>query len=214
MTEEDRHRSVSRARRQMRHKLVMMDADRMFTFTRRGGFETREVALGVFDKWYRRYSKVSGSFQAVVVLEEHLGGGENHGRFHLHVALNRFHPLKVMLYHWHRALGAKTLMRLEESPGGIDAGKADRRKKGPRAIYRYMAKYLAKGWETQPKGTKRYTSRGKIDPPETTVYYLPAGPAGFYQAVRFARAVVGQKFLSHGHFRSPDGEEWVFFSTW
>lgn len=154
----------------------MMRADRMLTLTARNGFKTRADALSAWDSFRRRCVKIWPKFTAVMVPELHTGGGPNFGTYHIHVALNAFYSANILRHCWHKSLGAPGLMRGSEAPGNIDI------RTGPKggvfrreALARYLSKYLSKGEEQQEINSKRYSSCGKIEPPEVVTYYLPLG---------------------------------------
>lgn len=224
MEPEDLERSTARARRKMRLKLSMMRADRMFTFTKRGGFETPEEAYGAFAKFIRLYSRhpaLKGKkLQVVAVPEVHTGKrgvrGANYGKFHIHVAMHGFHKFEHMRLYWHRALGEKFERTGEDSPGNINLppDKGGRRQAaGFKGVYRYMAKYISKGFDSGRVGAKRYWSFGHIAEPVVEVHRLPVGDSWLPVAKRFLDDITGARFVSHHYTHADDNTERIFFST-
>jgi hypothetical protein len=205
----DLSRSVARARKNMRHKLLLMRADRIFTFTKRGGFERAEL-WGVWERFLRQVRRSWPEFQAVAVPELHTGGGENSGRYHLHVALNQFYNVSVMRLYWHRALGAAGILRGGESPGNVQASR--HHASSVVRLARYLAKYLSKGQGDQVAGTKRYSTCGNIPEALKRTVYLPAGPAAVVVWRRLVREFCGGEPKSHYLF-DLNGERGIWFSS-
>lgn len=209
MAPEDLERSVQRARRNLRYSLMMMRADRIFTFTKRGGFERGEL-WATWERFVRQVRKVWPQFQAVAVPELHAGGGENDGTYHLHVALNRFYSVQVMRFMWHRALGAPGILRGADSPGNVQA--SARPAASVVKLARYLAKYLSKGEGEQAVGAKRYSTCGRIPPPERRVVYLPAGGASCLVWRRIVLEFFGSEPKSH-HLFNLGGDPGIWFAS-
>jgi hypothetical protein len=174
MDDDDLRRSTYRAKKNLRHKILMMRADRMLTLTVRNGFKTQADAMKAWDSFRRRCMKSWPKFSAVMVTELHTGAGPNFGTFHIHVALNAFYSVNMLRHFWHKSLGAPGLMRGVEAPGNVDI------RTGPKggvfrreALARYLSKYLSKGMEHQQINSKRYSSCGAIPDPVVVKYYLP-----------------------------------------
>lgn len=212
MSDEDRVRSLVRARRNLRHKTMMMRADRMLTLTKRGGFEDVRDLYVAWDRFRRSCAKAWPGFRAVVVPELHLGGDDNHGTYHMHVALDRFYNVNLMRYFWHKALGADRVMRGDESPGNIDIRRG---KKGPQMqrakLARYLAKYIGKGMEGQNMNAKRFTTCGHIPEPEKVKFFVPCGDDVLFRVQRTLEGLTGSRM--RGCFRVPDTVEMAYVMT-
>lgn len=209
MTEEDRRRSFFRAKRELRWRLLSMQADRLLTLTTRGPVP-RGLLLEAWEKLRRRLLRLWPDFQAVVVPERHNGQGANHGGWHLHVALNKFRNVSVLRYEWHKALRAVGHDPWEGTPGNVDIQKAQFRH--PAKLARYLSKYLAKGEADQVVGSKRFTSCGEIAPPKKSHEVFPAG-FGLAPAVQWVRQVHGKRWRFFFHFFNQAGDECLWLST-
>jgi hypothetical protein len=165
-TDEER-RSVngSRARATVRRRAWGLDADRLVTLTRRGGFATRAECWEALQKWRRLCKSFSWWRDYIAVLEVHRGGGENDGKFHIHLGLRGFAPIRIAEKLWYKALGGTGNEVGSETPGNIDLGK---QRDGNRVVPRgriawYLAKYVAKDFGadgTIRRGERAFSSSG------------------------------------------------------
>ena len=172
MDYEDLTRSETRAKKEMRRKVLMMKADRMLTLTTRGCIEDRKEFWKIVDRFRRLVQKHYGKdeFQAIVVLEL-----QKRGAYHAHIALNKYYSVEVLRGYWTKAISGKMWHKGcgWESPGNVDM---TRRRKGfwnRHKIAGYMAKYMKKEFESNPINSKRYTSWGKIERPARMTIYFP-----------------------------------------
>ncbi len=204
MNPEQLQRSVSRAKRNIRHRIIMMGADRMLTLTKRGGFPDLDSMWKAWGAFARRMKRSNPDFQAVAVPELH-----KNGTYHMHVALNRFYNVNVMRFHWHRTLGAEKILRGEESPGNLDI----RKRQFPRGrLGRYLSKYMTKEIAYQQAGRKRFASTGDIQKPRLIRWYLPLGDVSWLLARKFIEHEVGKRIVTASQVNSAIDETW-FFAT-
>jgi hypothetical protein len=201
MSHDDLRRSIIRARKQMRHKLLMMRADRMLTLTYRENITDVEMAykhLAKFEKSCRRYWK---GFTFVAVLEY-----QKRGAIHFHLALNTFYHVAILRKFWHRAIGS--------TDGNVDMTSPRKGGKWNRVkIARYMAKYMGKSVDLQEVGRKRYTSSRGIPAPDTSRYYIALGPDTFRQIFRLIQEKTGRPVKAWGQVEDAIYPTW-FISTY
>ena len=169
-------RSSYRARRGLRHRLLMMGADRMFTFTARGGLADRDAAWAVWKRFERLMRRrFRGRWRCVAVPELHKGGGPNDGTYHLHVAVQGFWDVTIMRRYWHMALGAAGEQRGVDSPGSVDIayrrvpGAGGRLSWAPDQVARYLGKYLSKQGDERGLWRKRYAAAGGFAQPVVSI---------------------------------------------
>jgi hypothetical protein len=160
-------RSVNgaRARATVRRRAWGLDADRLVTLTKRGGFATRDECWQALQRWRRLCKPFSWWKSYIAVLEVHRGGGANDGKFHIHLGLRGYAPIGIALRLWYRALGGKGDEQGTETPGGIDLGvKRNRNRTIPRGrIAWYLSKYVAKDFGsdgTIRSGQRAFSSAG------------------------------------------------------
>ncbi len=155
----------ARARATVRRRAWGLDADRLVTLTRRGGFASRDECWAALQRWRRLCKPFSWWKSYIAVLELHRGGGVNDGTYHIHLGLRGFAPMGIALRLWYRALGGTGNEQGSESPGGIDLGEGRNRGRAqPRGgIAWYLAKYVAKDFGadgTIARGQRAFSSAG------------------------------------------------------
>lgn len=187
----------ARARAAVRRRVWGLNADRLVTLTRRGGFSTRAECWAALQRWRRLCKVFSWWRDYVAVLELHMGGGPNDGKWHIHLALRGFAPLGIALRLWYRALGGTGYESGADTPGGIDLGtrKAGARPRPRGRIAWYLAKYVAKDFGADGSlrsGERAFSSAGCVRGIQVKRWCLPIGSGGAPIAllVRGLRAVV------------------------
>ena len=158
-----REGSVQRSRVELRRRCLALGADHMWTFTRRGRFESREDALAAFARFERLYGRVLGPY--VAVIEPHQVGG-----FHIHVAVRGFKPVHAVRSCWSRALGGTGLERGADTLGNVDV--SDRRGRSVRATASYLAKYLGKCVDVA-SGRKLFSASKGLTPSSVRRFVVP-----------------------------------------
>jgi hypothetical protein len=199
MDPEHLKRSIIRAKKEMRHKLLMMQSDRMLTLTYRDNVTDLNLAynhLAKFEKYCRRYWR---EFPFVAVPEF-----QKRGAVHFHIALNRFYHVGILRAFWHKAIGSKDGNIHITSP--TTGGQWNRVK-----IARYMAKYMAKAVDQQEIGRKRYSSSRGIPEPKKTVLFITPGPNTFRLIFSAIEAYTGAKIRHWSEI--PDSIRQTWFIT-
>ena len=181
MIPEQLEMSIQRAKRTIRHKAMMLGADRLVTFTTRFKLTNREKANIAWAKFIKLVGKEFDSFDFIAVQEEH-----KTGHIHIHVLLNKYYPVNTLRKLWHIALGAKKEMKGEESPGNVNIRKhasyiqgSGQSVKQIATMARYLAKYIDKGIDSSELNKKRYSSSRGIPKPIVKTYFLPLGDNTF-----------------------------------
>lgn len=162
---ERRAANGARSRATVRRRCWGLNADRLVTLTKRGGFATRVECWDALQRWRRLCKPFSWWKDYVAVLELHTGGGPNDGKFHIHLGLRGFAPIGLALRLWYRALGGSGYEQGSDTPGGIDLGTGrGRNRPQPRGrIAWYLAKYVAKDFGadgTLQCGQRAFSSAG------------------------------------------------------
>jgi len=160
--------SQQRSKKNVRLKIKEMGCDRLLTLTRR---ENKETEFWTVQQWadawdnFRRLCKKYGyEFQYVAVLERHKSGA-----LHLHAAIDRHIPVKIIRGLWYSCVGGK-------GQGNIDISfKQDLTVHQRRAgCAKYVSKYITKQSGHVEFNKKRYwSSKCKLMPPVR--YILRAG---------------------------------------
>ena len=175
--EETIQAAVRRARRTIREKCLSIEADHMFTLTTRANVQNIDLFYGWFVKWIRRLRDNGIVFPYIAVAEL-----QKRGAIHIHLATNRFLPVKVLHYHWNKII--------ENTDGNVDAkyftGTRTRHrtyKWQPEKLAYYIAKYIGK--ETVAEfGRKRYRTSLNIKVAKQQ-YFTGFGLSSFYLAKIF-----------------------------
>ena len=164
LSPESIERSNRRAKRDLRHKILMLEADRLLTLTIRDNITDRDIAYQYLRKWTRMIKRVMPSFQWVAVLEF-----QKRGAFHWHLAIRGHRNVNVLRFYWWKVVG--------EGMGNVDITKPRRGtgqwKRSKLAFY--LAKYIGKDIDHQLANTKRYSSSQGIAKPDRTTYYMALG---------------------------------------
>jgi hypothetical protein len=165
--------AVRRSRRNLKWKVLMLRADRLWTLTTRGGISTREESWRLWGEFERYCSRRFVGFKSIVVHERHKSGA-----WHIHFLTNRFFDVNSMRLWWHRILTSTYVdsdgvvrpnpdriqapIRGEGSPGNVHV---DRQCAGVK-LAAYLGKYLGKGFVAEPgKRTKQFAcSKGIAEP--------------------------------------------------
>ena len=188
MKDRDRERSAARARRDMRHKTMMMKADRMLTLTVRDNIEDRSRFLKYIDKFRRRVLRQWKDFRSVVVLEK-----QQRGAYHAHMALKGYYNINLLRYFWREALCGNGKASGEDSPGNVQITSPRKGYWNRSKISRYLSKYMSKESLDLPAGTKRYVSWGKIEKPKKYVFYIAPTMDPFYLIKKITEEMIGKR---------------------
>lgn len=192
MSEENRGRSEARARKEMRHRVMMMKADRLLTLTARADIQDREIFEKAVAKMTRSCRKQWGDkFQYVLVYERHK---ENREGFHCHMALNQYFNVNLLRYFWHRALGwaGKGIAKGSDSPGNVDMTSPRKGFWERHKIAKYLSKYMSKGIQGDINA-KRYMSSQNIAKPRKLTFFVPVCTNPFWFIRDLVQRVTNEK---------------------
>jgi len=194
-------RSISRARKSMRHKAMMMRADRMLTLTYRDMVTDLDLAYSHLATFERLCRKQWGKFDFIAVPEY-----QKRGCLHFHIALNRFYSVGLLRHFWHKAIGSKG--------GNVDMTSPRTGAQWNRVrLCRYLSKYMSKSIGLQCIGRKRFTSSRGIPAPAKSVYFAPVGPDTFRLILRFIESFSGTSVRQFSLVPSTIFQTW-FISTY
>lgn len=202
---ERRAANGARSRATVRRRAWGLNADRLVTLTKRGGFSTRVECWEALQRWRRLCRSFSWWKDYIAVLELHTGGGPNDGKFHIHLGLRGFAPIGLALRMWYRALGGTGHESGSATPGGIDLGtKRDRNRPQPRGrIAWYLAKYVAKDFGADGTircGERAFSSAGCLRGITVNRWVCPVTSGGAPVAA-FVRGLRASVHLRPGELR-------------
>jgi hypothetical protein len=146
--------SLARSRSELRRRNLAAGGDHLWTFTKRGKFDSRDEALAAWAVFERRARRALGAYVAVV--ERHESGG-----YHIHAAVHGFRPVTAFRRLWYRSLGGSGDESGSKTPGSVNV--RDRRARSILATSRYLSKYLTEDGAGVPAGRKLFfTSKGLV----------------------------------------------------
>lgn len=183
-----RLRSAYRAKKEMRHKVMMMGADRMLTLTTRENISDRDKFLKCLDRFRRRCARQWPGFQTVIVLEL-----QERGAYHAHLALNKFYNVNLLRYFWREAICGNGNASGNDSPGNIDMTSPGKGNYNRSKIAHYLSKYMGKEELDLPAGSKRYMTWGKIPAPKKHVFYVSPTFDPFYQIKKLLESITQKR---------------------
>lgn len=161
--------SVTRARSRLRHLARCMQVDHLWTFGKRGKFESLDEAWAVWKEFSRLMGVRFGDRWKYIVVPELHADKES---FHLHAAVHGFFMATTLRSLWQRALGARGDQSGPASLGNVDA--QDKRGLGSaRRVANYIAKYVGKGFESVPACRRLFASSTGVRALEEWTFHLP-----------------------------------------
>ncbi len=158
---QNRARSCRRAKQKVQRSCLTIQADRMATLTTRANITDRQEFFKYFAKWARLVRKqFAGKFQYIACAEK-----QKRGAWHIHLAMDKFYPVKIMQALWERVVG--------RGNGNYDI--SFKHKVSPVKIAKYIAKYIAKDFAKEKDmsaktGRNRYRISQGIQIKEITGY--------------------------------------------
>lgn len=153
-------KSQARAKKQVRHKAMMMNSDRMLTLTYKANMQDLSKAwadLKAFNRIMKKRYKDKWKYIAVPEFQKR-------GAVHFHMAISGYFDVNYVRSIWRSVVGE----------GNIDItspGKIDKNTWNPKRIAQYLAKYISK--TDSVEFNKRRYSSSMIEPPATLTGWLP-----------------------------------------
>lgn len=204
-----------RARARVRHLCRCLGADHLWTFGKRGKFESLDAAWVAWKEFCRlmgvRFKSSDRGWEYVVVPELHADGVT----WHLHAAVHGFWDVRVIRLLWHRALGAPGQLSGADSPGNVDVKLF--RGRSAAATGAYISKYVGKGFGAVASGRRLFASVTGLRPLERCwVHFgVPVSDAEVrLEVVGLLRTVSGVHEWEHFEYGAGASgcmvfEEWV-----
>ena len=166
MTAEVAAKSKARAKRMVKERGLMMQADRILTLTFKDNITDLQEAWRYFTRFSKRMRYVYGDRWKYICVPEF----QERGAVHFHCAVNGYFEVGTVRRIWRG-----------QCPGGqgnIDITSPRNRKSGnktksPKKVVAYISKYITKGDAAAFNG-KRYSTSSNIEPPEVQTGWLPA----------------------------------------
>lgn len=165
--------AIVRARAQLRRRLRCIRADHLYTFTKRGKFESLDAAWLAWKEFLRLMGlRFPGrAWVYVAVPEQHADG-----TWHIHAGVPGFWDIAAVRVVWIRALGgARAATHGPDCPGNVDVKyKGWNGRLGARRLSRYIAKYVGKGFGAVDAGRKLFSSsKGCLSALELERFHFP-----------------------------------------
>jgi hypothetical protein len=156
--------SVSRSRRELCHRARCLQIAFMWTFTKRGKFESPKAAWDAWKRFDRlmllRFPPGSKTPWAYVAVPELHSDKET---WHIHAGVPHFFDVVTLRVLWARALGGQGQERGADTLGNVDA-RDFRKRGGSRAIWAYISGYCGKGFDSALRNKRLYSSSKGIRP--------------------------------------------------
>ena len=154
-------KSQQRAKKTVRHKAMMMNADRMLTLTYRENMTSIDQAWADLKRFSRLMKEEFGDDWQYICVPEF----QKRGAVHFHMAISGFFPVKQVRKHWRKVV----------TEGNIDITSPrkaiDKASWNPKRIASYLGKYLTKTDSVQ--FNKRRFSSTNIPPAPFVTGWLP-----------------------------------------
>lgn len=181
--EENRARSVRRARQKLRWLVKSCAADHMMTLSYRENMQDLSRLKRDWQAFVRLIHARYPSWQFVAVRET-----QDRGALHLHVAVVGRQNIKYLRRCWYIALGASPEATGIDTPGAVNMRGPSKRWGGIGYEWKadklagYMGKYLHKCFDQTEHHSKRYWQSKDIQLPEEQKIWL--GAASFVDAIQ------------------------------
>lgn len=205
MSDADLERSVARSRQNMRHRVLMLRADRLLTLTYRENKANLKACWLDFMRFVRAVKKLLPGFRYVAVPER-----QARGAFHFHLAVRGFYNVNILRYLWRRALCGDGNASGENSPGNIDITSPRRGGSWQRAkLARYLAKYMSKNMASEDMNARRFSSSCSIEQPKVTRLYLPIGDDTYHRCTQIINNIATKGVMRKFEFGAPIPGFWM-----
>lgn len=173
MDETTRDSADARARKLLRHRVMMMRADRLLTLTYRENKTDLKACWRDLQKFVRYMKSSFPDFFYVVVPER-----QDRGAWHFHLAVKGFYNVNLVRYHWRKAICG-------DGKGDVGTINITSPRRGPQwqrgKLSSYLAKYIGKDFGADEQMySRRFASSQSIPAPISHTYFVPYGDASFY----------------------------------
>lgn len=158
-------KSQARARKVVKQKALMMQADRLLTLTFRENLTDIQEAWSVFKYFSKLMRWRYGERFLYITVPEY----QKRGAVHFHLAVKGFYHANTVRRLWHRAVGNRG--------GNIDITNPQNygiKSWNPKRIARYLSKYITKN-DSVEFNKRRYSSSSTLLPPKPRFEWLALG---------------------------------------
>ena len=162
--------SIARSRRLVVHRARSLNPCAMWTFTRRGKFESSADAWAVWARFARLMRLRFGAGWRYVAVPELHGDGET---WHLHVLVDRFYMVETLRVLWQRALGGTGQERGDQTLGNVHVKASRTRRASARRFAAYVSKYVGKGFERSGANRRVFAASVGLRPIAATRWHCP-----------------------------------------
>lgn len=163
--------SIKRSRRILRARCLQLNADKLWTFTKRGKFANQDEVWATFRRFNRLMKKRFGKAWRYVAVPELHSDGET---WHLHVGVKGFFFVEAVRILWQRALGGVGNERGAATLGNVHVKFFKFRRGQQRAcsVAAYIAKYVGKGFSAAEKGRRLVASSEGLQPDRVRKFHM------------------------------------------
>lgn len=218
--EENKIRSVRRAKQKVRWQLKAVQADHLMTLNYRDNMQDDEQLKADFKRFIRLVHYRYPNFRYVAVREQ-----QERGAWHIHLGVRGRQNLTYIRQCWYRALGASYDVSGVDTPGQIDVSGPNKRWGGRRGVVKwktnklagYMTKYLEKGFESGEHHSKRYWATKGLEKPVVRHYWLKAQNLGemLQQTIELAEYCGAKDLTFRDSYQSRLGNMfWISTDRW
>lgn len=156
-SETNQERAARRAKSKMRKLIMSMRADRMLTLTFRDNITDLDKAQKLFVRFIKLVHASYPSWQYVAVPEK-----QKRGAWHFHLAVSGFQDVGFLRAAWRSLVDGNIDVTSSRTRGDKRAASA--------SIAAYLAKYLAKTFESSELNKHRYRASLGIEINSTTIW--------------------------------------------
>ena len=177
MSELDFKRSAARARRELRHRVLSMRADRLLTLTYRENKVDLKDCWQDLGRFNRLMCKKFPGFEYVCAPER-----QQRGAWHFHLSVKGFYNACIVRFLWLSAIRGGAIRGEEgKSAGNVDITAPRTGAQWNTAkLARYLSKYMTKAAHVSALGARRFSSSHLIAKPEKKTFFMILSDSNFY----------------------------------
>ena len=176
MSELNFKRSAARSRRELRHRVLSMRADRMLTLTYRENKVELKDCWQDLGRFNRLMCKRFPGFEYVCAPER-----QQRGAWHFHLSVKGFYNVRIVRFLWRCAVcgdGKKEVGAINITAPRTGA------QWNTAKLARYLSKYMTKAAHVSALGARRYSSSHLIAKPEKKTFFMILSDSNFYHLAK------------------------------